>query len=293
MTSAMSAPRRIHAAVTLVPLVAALLFTTSAHAESGSCNTVANVTSTVWDKTGPTVKSALNTSGPFGATAAKTLTLLEKGIKIWNKISGSTWAKVGPRRLDFEKWEQGTLIGPTERMFISTLPALNPVTVDINKLDHEGKVKVVVCKVPEKGKAKLVKAVTIEAGAKNGRVASIDIPDAKGHLVTVVLHGKSVAKKLQYKVRVKMDYPTEEPPQKGTTYTGKREEGTKHTGKREQGTTATGKRDQDKTVTGKRTEDSEKKPTAPVRKPAPKGPTPPSKAPAPPSKAPTKKTAPR
>ena len=180
-------------------------------ANGGSCTTVANVTSTVWKHAGPTVKQALNTSGPYGATAAKALQLIDEGIKIWNKIVGDqTWAKVGPRRMDFDRWNQGTLIGPTERMFVSSIPAVNPVTVDVNKLDNDGEVKVVVCKVPERGKAEAVSTFTIDKSTKKGQVRSIEIGNAKGHVISVVLHGKSLAKSLKYKVRARFSYDDEQ-----------------------------------------------------------------------------------
>jgi hypothetical protein len=137
--------------------------------------------------------------------------MIEKGIKSWNKIVGDkSWAKIGPRRLDFEEWNNGTLIGSTERLFLSGIPAVNPVVVDFHKLDGEGKVTVVVCRDPEKGKTREVATFTIDSKTKKGKVRSIKIPNAKGHVISVVLHGKSFSKKLKYKVRATMDYPKEE-----------------------------------------------------------------------------------
>lgn len=200
---------------------------TLAHA-GGSCATAADVSSDIWNETPPLVKNAIANTGPFGASAIKAIKMIDEGIKIWNKLSGNkSWAKIGPRRLDFGEWNTGTLIGPTERMFLSGIPAVNPVKVDFHKLDHEGKVKVVICKKPQKGKAKAVKTFTVEAGAKNGKVKSVIIDDAKGHVISVVLHGKSVAKKLKYKVRAKMIYDQKEldAEHKGEVYTAPRTAG--------------------------------------------------------------------
>ena len=55
--------------------------------------------------------------------------------------------------MDFDKWNTGTLIGPSERLFLSAIPAVNPVTVKLHKLDFDGKVRVVICRIPEKGAA--------------------------------------------------------------------------------------------------------------------------------------------
>ena len=108
-----------------------------------SCTTVANVSSKIWKKTPAVVKTAIAKSGPFGATAMEALKMIDEGIKLWNKFADDGPAKVGARRIDFEAWNKGTLWGPTERMFISGIPAVNPVVVDFHKLDHAGKVKVV------------------------------------------------------------------------------------------------------------------------------------------------------
>jgi hypothetical protein len=181
----------------------------TAHAKD-SCTTVANTSAKVWNNTPKVVKDAIASSGPYGATAIKAIKLIAEGVKIWNKLANDdSWAKIGPRRMDFDAWHTGTLIGPTERMFISGIPAVNPIEIDFHKLDHAGKVHVVVCRIPEKGKAKVIKSFDVKAGAKKGLVKSITVDDAKGDIISVVLHGKSVAKKLEYKVRAKMVYPPE------------------------------------------------------------------------------------
>ena len=193
-----------------------------------SCTTAADVGSKVWNETPKIVKDAIAASGPYGSTAMKAAKLIAEGIKIWNKLAkDDSWAKIGPRKLDFNSWHEGKLIGKTERLFVSGIPAVNPVQLDFHKLDNEGEVRVVVCKVPKKGtgKPKVVKAFTVKAGAKKGLVKSVKIEDAKGKVITVALHGKSFSKSLKYKVRGKWLYAEEE--SDGTTYKappGSREE---------------------------------------------------------------------
>lgn len=215
----------------LCALGAVLFFARPAHA-GDSCTTAANVSSKVWQETPPAVKTAIASAGPWGATAMKTLKFLDDGIKIWNKIAGDSWAKVGKRRLDFDGWSKGTLIGSTERMFVSPIPAVNPVKIDFHKTDHGGKVKVVICKIPKKGKPKVVKSFFVEPDATPGLIKSVQIDDAKGHVISVVLHGKSFSNKLGYKFRAKMIYEDDPeaktvkaPRGSGTTYTSEREDG--------------------------------------------------------------------
>lgn len=203
----------------------------SAHA-ADSCKTVADVSGKVWNETPGVVKTAIAKSGPFGATAIQALKLIDEGVKIWNKLSGDkNWKKIGPRRMDFEAWNKGTLLGPTERMFVSGIPAVNPVEIDFHKLDHAGKVKVVVCKVPKKGKAVAVKSFEVAPDAPNGKVKTVRINGAKGHVITVVLHGKSATNKLKYKVRARMIHPEDDD---ATTVTAPRDDNT-HTAPRDDG----------------------------------------------------------
>ncbi len=214
-------------------LPAAVIATPSTAHAGDSCTTVANVGSKVWKHTPPVVKNAIASSGPFGATAMKALRLIDEGVKLWNKVAkDKSVAKIGPRRMDFGEWNNGKLIGSTERMFISGIPAVNPVQIDFHKLGNDGEVKVVVCQVPEKGRAKAVKSFVVPAGAKKGLVKSLKLNKAKGNVITIVLHGKSVTKSLKYKVRAKMLYEADE--DNGTTVTAPREES---------GTTVTAPRD--------------------------------------------------
>ena len=206
-------PVRLFALALGLSAPAALCLAPQTAQAGDSCKTAADVSSKVWNETPKVVKDAIAASGPYGSTAMKAAKLIEEGIKIWNKIAGDdSWAKIGRRRLDFNAWHEGKLIGSTERLFVSGIPAVNPVQLDFHKLDNDGEVRVVVCKIPKKGtgKAKLVKAFTVKAGAKKGLIKSVKIDDAKGKVITVALHGKSFSKSLKYKVRGKWLYEEEE-----------------------------------------------------------------------------------
>ncbi|MEM6994440.1 MAG: hypothetical protein AAF721_28250 [Myxococcota bacterium] len=223
MPTPWSRPLRLlsFAAALAVP-VAVAAAPSVAHA-GDSCKTVADVSSKVWKATPPSVKTAIASTGPFGATAIKALKFMDEGIKIWNKLTKDSSWKIGPIGYSFGEWKQGRLIGSTERMFVSRIPAVNPVEVAFHKLGNDGKVKVVICQVPEHGPAKAVKSFTVQPGAKKGLIKKVTLNKAKGNIITVVLHGKSVTKSLQYKVRAKMLFEEDEP--SGTTVTAPRDDG--------------------------------------------------------------------
>lgn len=202
--------------------------------DDGSCQTAANLGSKVWSETPGFVKEAVSSSGPFGATAISAIRMIDKGVQIWNKLANDkSWAKIGPRRMDFNEWNQGHLIGFTERMFLSGIPAPNPVKFDFHKTGHDGEVKVVVCRIPKKGPPIVVKSFTVPANAPEGKIKSFTINKAKGHVISVVLHGKSLSRSLNYKLRAKLVYEDDPPEHEvsgsrgdGTTVSAPRTSGT-------------------------------------------------------------------
>jgi hypothetical protein len=47
----------------------------------------------------------------------------------------------------------------------------------------------------------VVRAFDLDDGVKDGAVERVAIPDAPGHVIKVVLHGKQLVKSVQYEVR--------------------------------------------------------------------------------------------
>ncbi|MEZ4220624.1 MAG: hypothetical protein R3B13_06800 [Polyangiaceae bacterium] len=187
-----------------------VLIVPAREARADSCQTVANTTAKVWKNTPAAVKQAIAKSGPYGATAIAAIKLIATGVKIWNMLAkDDSWARIGPRRMDFDAWQDGTLVGISERMFISGIPAVNPVEIEFKKLDRNGKAKVVVCEVPENGKARPVTSFVIDKEDKDGETRTVKIDGAKGKIITVVLHGKNATKSLKYKLRARMIYEDE------------------------------------------------------------------------------------
>lgn len=198
--------RRVLFAISLVALCPSLSLAGNDKREKdddeGSCTSAAEVTSDVWAYAGPALKKAAVAGGPQTATLAQMAAALEQGIKQWNTLlAGNGWARIGPRAIEFEKAEKGTVQGITERLFVSPMPAFRPVTVEITKLDGKGRVRAVVCKAPEKGRAQVVRAFDIDDDTKDGTVEKVEIPDAVGHVIKIVFHGKNATRSIQYTVK--------------------------------------------------------------------------------------------
>jgi hypothetical protein len=170
--------------------------------DEGSCTSFSEVTSEVWAYAGPILKKAALAGGPASATAAEVASAFEQGIKQWNTLlAGNSWARIGPRSLEFGKTEKGNVVGVTERLFVSPMPAFRPMHVEVKKTGGNGRVRVVVCAAAERGPARVVRAFDLDDGVKDGAVERVAIPDAPGHVIKVVLHGKQLVKSVQYEVR--------------------------------------------------------------------------------------------
>jgi hypothetical protein len=133
--------------------------------------------------------------------------LTSQMVKFWNRKANS-WSRIGPRRLNFDNWEQGRIVSTGGRMYISPVPSnKNTLQVNINELDGKGKTSYVICKVDRNGRYTKLKTGwfnEINSQKSNKReTRSHTISGVKGYLVTIHFDGKSVGNSFQYKVRVK------------------------------------------------------------------------------------------
>jgi len=189
---------------TLVMLLPAA--SAEARKKKGACATAASVTADIWVYAGPIVKKALNAAGPQGVTAAQIMTATDAAIRAWNKLVGNkSWAKIGPRRLDFNRLDKGRVVGRSTRMFVSSMPAVKPVTIELTKVGGKGKLQVAVCLVNKGNRPKQVSVFTLDERVKSGTKKTIKVKGAAHHIVKVVLKGKGkVTRSVQYKLRAKM-----------------------------------------------------------------------------------------
>jgi hypothetical protein len=127
-------------------------------------------------------------------------------VKFWNRKS-SSWATIGPRRLNFGKWEQGRIVSSGGRMYISSVPSnKSKLTVSIRELDGKGKTSYVICKVNRNGTYTKLKTGwfnEVNSQKSNKReTRSHTLSGVKGHLISIHFDGKSVGNTFQYKVKV-------------------------------------------------------------------------------------------
>ncbi|PHN03723.1 hypothetical protein [Flavilitoribacter nigricans] len=130
-------------------------------------------------------------------------------VAYWNKRSKTTsWATIGPRRLDFNQDHIGKIVSTGGRMFISPIPSnKNELTVSIDELDGKGKTSVVICKVDKNNNYFPLATKwfndTSERKKKHDEKRNFTIKGVKGYLISIHFDGKSVGNTFQYKLKVK------------------------------------------------------------------------------------------
>lgn len=145
----------------------------------------------------PTEGASLAVCGGIEAAAAVTL--------VWNSVAGDSWARIGPRALNFSK-STGTVIGTLGRVYITAQTFPEGYGFRLKKTGHKGKVEVAVCVVDEKGKTKQVTLWTFDAGPRHTEYHFIN-DGSHGKFVFIGLHidGKSATKSFSYEVQL-MDW---------------------------------------------------------------------------------------
>lgn len=213
----------------LLSVAAATLVFLPGIAGAQSCNSAAKVTAAVFDKVGTvavaagceTVKVALSDDHQFDAKdllacyqkASFATGLADMMTGWWNKMvadQSTTWSTLGPRRLDMNKDNDGTLEGTGGRMFVAAVPfRTDSATVTISERDGKGKASAVVCLHEPDGKAREVKTVwfndTDTRKDNESETRTVELTGVKGLLPSIHLDGKSFSNKLSYTLRVDTD----------------------------------------------------------------------------------------
>lgn len=129
-------------------------------------------------------------------------------VAYWNSKSNTTsWATIGPRRLDFNEDHIGKIVSTGGRMFISPIPSnKDQLTVSIEELDGKGKTSVVICKVDQNGNYFPLATKWFndddDRKDKDDEKRNFTISGVKGYLISLHFDGKSVGNTFQYKLKV-------------------------------------------------------------------------------------------
>ena len=188
-------PKSLTAALTALSIAAAATVSPSAHA--GSCTSAAKVFSDIWDKYGVYAVAAGCAAGSAAAggltfttcfTNANTYAAItEQMVTFWNDSANNSWSTIGPRRLEFNKTLTGTIVGPTERLFVTETPVdKDSVTITVKKTDGKQENNITICKIDQTNKCTVVGTYTFANGDSNiGKEYTKTITGTRGYLIVV------------------------------------------------------------------------------------------------------------
>ncbi|MBB3184401.1 hypothetical protein FHR95_001962 [Halomonas fontilapidosi] len=164
-----------------------------ATATAAPCDSAATVVSDLWSEHEDIVKQ----TGP-GDKAE----IVDKMINRWNDLAGNSWAKIGPRMLEFGSTQKGTIRSKGTRVFVSPHPVYGEIDLTIEKVGMRGKTYVEACKFPEGlDSGEEIWSFTIDPGGQNvGKQWSRTFDNVDSHIVAVKFAGQSWAKGMEYQL---------------------------------------------------------------------------------------------
>jgi hypothetical protein len=208
-------------------LTLTLNLTAAPTVDAQTCKSPAQIVANVWKKWGDTiiavgcvVKSAAATSATApvtgGASLAATATLslqcirntqkykeaIEKMITLFNDLADNGPATLGPRRIEFGNVQEGVLVGPMDRTFVSVYPMdKDSVTFRVKKIEGESKVEVVICKIDTQGTVTNLSVFETGDNDPDGKEYVKTVTGVSNFLVQIRLNGKSAVKKFKYQFK--------------------------------------------------------------------------------------------
>lgn len=121
----------------------------------------------------------------------------------WNWISSNSSANIGPRYLEMDGGnEQGTVMGQTQRTFVTPPSFNNTVKVTLNKYDGRAETKVLICSHGDDGITRTLKEYTFENN-KNGQTKVFTLTGVRGKIISIAIKNKSVGNKFKYRINAK------------------------------------------------------------------------------------------
>jgi hypothetical protein len=205
-------------------IVLLLLASTAPIASAQNCKSAGQVVGDIWKKWGETIikvgcvtKAVVETAASGGASlpasvalsaqcirnATKYKVAAESMVTLFNALADNGPATIGPRRIEFGTRQNGTLLGRIDRTFISVYPMDKAsVTFKLKKLDGEGTIQAVICKVDSDGKYTNLATIDFDDKAANGKEIIKTVSGVENHLVQIRLDGQTALRKFQYELQV-------------------------------------------------------------------------------------------
>ncbi|MEM6805074.1 MAG: hypothetical protein AAF696_27000 [Bacteroidota bacterium] len=165
---------------------------TTAKAQTPKCSAAAAAVAEMWNAYGAWTPSV--TSQAYAA-------LVRDAIRKWNQKAGNSWASIGPRNLKLNgTTASGTILGQTNRTFVTVPSRNNTVRITLRKIDGRAKTGVTICTQSKNGTRRTIHSYTFNNGNYT-RTKTFTIPNAKGKVISINMRNYSVGNKFKYTVK--------------------------------------------------------------------------------------------
>ncbi len=177
-----------------------------------SCDSFSGIATEIWNEWGEVLKGiAAGVGATQGlppdqiyAMATEYEAAVKKTISRWNDIAGNSWAKLGPRKLQLGDAEEGTVVHPGERTFLTPGPlATDCVELAIKSRDGKAECEVMVCAHGKSGRPRKLWTAKFASGSGNdGDTKKQRLQGIRGMVLSVNLKPRGLLKSFAYQVKL-------------------------------------------------------------------------------------------
>lgn len=163
-----------------------------------------------WDEVLKTVGAGIGTSATgvppevIYTMATEYEDAIRKAVSRWNQLVGDSWAKLGPRRITLGDADEGTVVNPGERTFLTPGPmAADELEVAIRSRDGNAECEVTVCAHPKSGRPRKLWTATFAKGNDNdGTSKTHTLKGVRGCVLSINLKPRGALKSFSYRVKL-------------------------------------------------------------------------------------------
>lgn len=174
----------------ILSIIILLLSCSNTYAQN--CNAGARIAQKAWQETG-------KWTNPVSLIPFTTHFKIKKTV--WNAIVGNSSATWGPRNIDLDTPEHGTVHGGTKRTFVTDPLFYENATITLNKTGGRGRTVVLVCTHDDRGNSEGVREYTfVNSGLNSSK--TFNIPNVRGKIVSIAISCKTSLRSFSYNVEI-------------------------------------------------------------------------------------------
>lgn len=175
-----------------IALTLSFLFIFSILAIAQNCNAGNRIARKVWQRTGAW-------TNPVSLVPFTNQFKIKK--KVWNAIVGNSSATWGPRHINLNKKESGTVHGGTKRTFVSDPLFYNNARIKLDKTGGRGRTLVLICTHDDDGTSRGVQEYEFQnSGTTSSK--TFRIPNVRGKIVSISISCKTALRSFTYGVKL-------------------------------------------------------------------------------------------